>query len=245
MFEFYAIAGFALIMVSRRDQIPISQRFLVGVAIYIGSTFAIPFESLASTISPLTMDNYLLRIDRFLGLDGYTLARYVNSNPLIYHLLAIAYCSLPLIIAVSYVVEPSSTLIKSLVLASILGEIVYIMVPAIGPMAAFANFPWTDPKSMHGLMVVKANYPRNAFPSLHFGWVLILFMNCNNRIYKSFLTVYLFLMALATVGGGQHYFIDLIAAVPFTASIQWVSENIKLRSLTSLRFIHGEVPVNE
>jgi hypothetical protein len=33
-------------------------------------------------------------------------------------------------------------------------------------------------------------------------------------------------MVFAPVAGGEHYFIDIIAAVPFTFGVQWVAERL-------------------
>jgi hypothetical protein len=65
--------------------------------------------------------------------------------------------------------------------------------------------------------------PRNCLPSLHFGWALLLLWNCRGRAMETFGSIYLFLTALATVGLGEHYFVDLIASVPFCAAVQAIA----------------------
>ncbi len=62
------------------------------------------------------------------------------------------------------------------------------------------------------------NAPRNAMPSLHMTWALLaLWYSPRRLLWASAVSVRL--TALATVGLGEHYLIDLAAAVPFTWAV--------------------------
>ena len=63
------------------------------------------------------------------------------------------------------------------------------------------------------------NCPRNAIPSLHMTWPLLLFFSCRRRIQKIGASVLVLLTILATLGIGQHYLVDLVVAVPFALAI--------------------------
>jgi hypothetical protein len=71
---------------------------------------------------------------------------------------------------------------------------------------------------------VAAGIPRNAIPSLHMAWVILLFWNTKGLAKKLriFMAVYLVLTAVATLGMGEHYFVDLVAGVPFALFVQAV-----------------------
>ena len=63
--------------------------------------------------------------------------------------------------------------------------------------------------------------PRNAIPSLHSAWALLLFWSvrhCRQWIRHA-AAVFLALTLLATLGLGEHYVIDLVVAVPFAAFV--------------------------
>jgi hypothetical protein len=64
--------------------------------------------------------------------------------------------------------------------------------------------------------------PRNAMPSLHVAWMLLLFWNTLRRAWwiRFIAAVYLVLTALATLGLGEHYLADLMVAPALVAAIQ-------------------------
>jgi hypothetical protein len=63
---------------------------------------------------------------------------------------------------------------------------------------------------------------------MHFGWALLAAWNVRGRRLKVAAWIFTGLTAFATIGIGEHYFIDLIVAVPFCWAVQWIAE----RSLT-------------
>jgi hypothetical protein len=108
-----------------------------------------------------------------------------------------------------------------------MGILFYNAVPAIGPAHLFEkNFPW-HPLAIEQaqrllLQLIPLDGPRNAIPSLHMAWVLLAWwysrgLSATERAIALF---YLIFVALATIGTGEHYFIDLVVAVPFALSVQ-------------------------
>jgi hypothetical protein len=55
-------------------------------------------------------------------------------------------------------------------------------------------------------------------------WVVLLFWNIKgrSRALRIFMAVYMALTAIATLGLGEHYFVDLVAAIPFALFVQAV-----------------------
>lgn len=225
MFVLFALAGSGIIVATAPLRSDSYKTVCVASGLVIASIAALPLMSLATCyLLPRTFDGCLLSIDQHLGLRGFELARFVYSTPWFHNLLILAYGSMPFVVALAWVLEPSDVLLRALLMASVAGTACYFIVPAIGPARAFAAFPWSTPHPGWTLIKVSQKSPRNSFPSLHFGWATLLYMNATRRWLRAAMGVFLLLTALATVGCGEHYFIDLIAAVPFCVAVQWWAE---------------------
>jgi hypothetical protein len=118
-----------------------------------------------------------------------------------------------------------------LLLAGVTGWLLYNVVPGTGPLYAFRqDFPWNSiayadlSKFVLEKMSIPENIPRNAMPSLHVGWVVLLFWNSRGmpRVLRAALCVYLLLTVIATLGSGQHYLVDLVVSLPFALTMQAV-----------------------
>jgi hypothetical protein len=118
------------------------------------------------------------------------------------------------------------------------GFLLYQICPAAGPIYLF---PKEFPNAIPNLAAVIAapsflgEVPRNAMPSLHVGWTLLLFWNMRRRAWWVVLLGGLYVMAtaLATLGLGEHYLVDLMVAVPMGLAIQ----AIWLRQTSALRWV--------
>jgi hypothetical protein len=108
-----------------------------------------------------------------------------------------------------------------------IGLLFYNLFPALGPAHIFLqDFPWhpiTTVQAAHLLrepIVVKG--VQNAIPSLHMAWVLLAWWYsrglsvCERGIAMMFVVF----TASATLGTGEHYFIDLVVAYPFSVMMQ-------------------------
>jgi hypothetical protein len=67
--------------------------------------------------------------------------------------------------------------------------------------------------------------PRNAIPSLHMAWVLLAWWYSRGLSWLERLIVLIFVVftAFATLGTGEHWFIDLMVAFPFALFIQAIA----------------------
>jgi hypothetical protein len=184
-----------------------------------------------------TLDWFLYRADQRLGLGSVDLCRCVLSTSAPHLLLVILYQALPIAFAVVWSLERSRVLVRAEVIATIAGFACYHLVPAVGPIFAFTGFPFVTPHAS-GWMLVDTSFARNCFPSLHFGWSLLLLWNCRKRSSVCFASIFLFGITLATVGLGVHYFVDLLAAVPFCGAMQFIAT----RKWHGLPFHIGKLP---
>jgi hypothetical protein len=81
-------------------------------------------------------------------------------------------------------------------IAALLAAPCYLLFPAVGPAH-----------------LSDALAPRNSIPSLHFAWAFLAFWYCP-RPWRWQVAGFVLLTGVATITTGEHYFIDLFAAVP-------------------------------
>jgi hypothetical protein len=105
----------------------------------------------------------------------------------------------------------------------------YNVVPGTGPIYAFGqDFPWKAlpyrdlPRFVLGKMIIPTTIPRNAMPSLHVGWAVLLVWNSRKFpvALRSAILIFLIFTVFATLGSGQHYLVDLIGSLPFALTVQ-------------------------
>ena len=110
--------------------------------------------------------------------------------------------------------------------------ILYNMLPAAGPYYAFGKaFPNHLPEAVGLHLVTLRDGARNAIPSMHLGCVLLIFWNCRRLARWVYISsaLYMVLTILACIGFGEHYTIDLVAAVPYALVLQSVCAPTTLR----------------
>ena len=193
----------------------------------------VPPSALHLTVSlhPQTYDLYALKFDAAAGLDITPwLIQNVDAIPVASEVLFLAYGLTPIgFLAVSLLQlrgkeahTPNALLLW--VVITICALVAYHFLPITGPKYLFGpdsfsaklQIPDALPLEMTG--GVGPN-PRNGMPSMHFGWMLcalILWMQSQTgRWSRTVMLVMTIFVGLATLYLGEHYAIDLIAAVPF------------------------------
>jgi len=103
------------------------------------------------------------------------------------------------------------------------GACFYNLYPAMGPVHIFGRmFPW-HPLSISEvarlfLEPVAGHGARNAIPSLHAAWVFLALWYARKLSIPERVVAILFVAftLFATLGLGEHYFIDLVVALPFS-----------------------------
>ena len=208
--------------------------FSSGVACVVFLMFSTVPLLFAAAHTPLTFDLYLLEFDRALGGDiSFWISRVVLSSNLLLNLVAFAYGGLALDVAIvvgSQLFEQRTgrcNLLLVLGAAGAVGYLLYPVVPANGPRFLFPDFPHHTPAAIvPRLIPVDADAMRNAVPSLHFSWTLLIFWMARNRqtLVRWTAGAFLGLTFVATMALGQHYFVDLVVALPFTIVFIGLSE---------------------
>ncbi len=156
-------------------------------------------ERLVVEVTSRTIDASLLRMEHGASVTIYD---WVSTHPIWHRVLRVIYDSLPLATALVLIVtRRRSECMAAVVLAGLIAPIFYVLFPAVGP--AWVNV---------------ADAPRNCLPSLHMAWALILVVYSPARV-RALAILFALLTAFATLGLGEHYIIDLVAAVPYTYAV--------------------------
>jgi hypothetical protein len=184
-----------------------------------------------------TFDLYTLYADLSFGFNpSLWCNRWVERFGL-YPMVSVVYESLVLAIAATYALslgrrgQPARVL-AVMVLAGIAGAQAYRLLPACGPVYLLGSecFLGEEPASCATVVAADVrpvpldlSFPRNAMPSLHVGWALLVYWVCCDLCRASrwrwLALLYLVVTALATLAGGEHYLVDLVAAFPFSLAI--------------------------
>ena len=190
---------------------------------------AVLFHALTSKLNPKVLDLYLYSFDAslrvqlsFLMGQAYaTWHRFGDAGMFIYIGLPV----LLAMVAAGHLLHGSKAAIPAMaafLVTAPIGVIFYNLFPALGPTYIFGpRFPWnplTIDQAARLLLepILVAGY-RNAMPSLHIAWVLLAwwFSRGLSVWERSIAMVFVVFTALATLGSGEHYFIDLVVGFPF------------------------------
>ena len=183
---------------------------------------------------PKTLDLYLLAFDGSMRVQiAFVAGQFYTHNAWFHVISLIAYVALAIPIAVVYagrLVRYKDRAFPSMLaflIAGPLGIICYNIFPACGPRSLFGmNFPFHPlstadlPRlAMEAVPIIGA---RNAIPSLHLAWTLLAWWYSKGLswIERGIALAFLALTACATLGTGEHWFVDLIVAFPFALMIQ-------------------------
>ena len=148
--------------------------------------------------TPVTIDGTLAAIDHG---SAVAVWHWCVAHPYSNLVLIPVYYGLSwMMLLALWLCDRRTELIGSLILALGLGLVCYYLFPATGPK-------WAGTEAL-----------RNAMPSLHMSWAFLLAIYCRKSVRWAFL-IFAALTAFATVGTGEHYAIDLVAAIPFTALV--------------------------
>lgn len=169
------------------------------------------------------LDLWLYTADTALGSPAFAIARLVRPTALLPVLVA-DYEAMPMVLLLVYAAHLLWRGAPERVLAAFglnfgVGYLLYLLFPACGPGFAFANFPAVVP-ALVTLHPVQLLAPPNCIPSLHTSTAILAYWFCRRwRYARTAAMLNLLLTVTATLATGEHYLVDLIVAVPFTAFV--------------------------
>jgi hypothetical protein len=207
----------------------------IGIPVFI--LLLTPVHTLIISATPRTVDPVLHRIDvAIFGELTFAAGRLLATYPWVQIPSVWSYVALALVGSGVYalalrgrtgMVRPAE-LLYGWAAAGALGAIGYVLVPAVGPRFVFPEWPWQMPDASGTYAVPLLPIPRNAMPSLHATWALLICWGAREcpGWGKWFLVPWLAFTLLATVGAGGHYLIDLVAALPLTLAAAWAGARL-------------------
>jgi hypothetical protein len=185
-------------------------------------------------LHPRTLDLFLYGFDASLGVQpSFQLGKLVLRSHWLTRIALLFYFALPLPVMLVYAQQlvrwgkGAMAAFLGLFIVGPAGVIFYNLVPACGPVYVFGSkFPF-DPLSNQQvnemlMQPVLVSGVRNAFPSLHMAWALLAWWYGKGLPpwIRSLLGLFAAGTVLATLGLGEHYFVDLVVAVPFALMIR-------------------------
>jgi hypothetical protein len=191
-----------------------------------------------SAVHPKVFDLYLFSFDASLHVQiPFLVGQAFSMWPNLRAAGLIFYIGLPIPIALIYagrVLRMREKAIPSFVAflaTGPIGVLFYNLLPALGPVHVFGKaFPWqplSTAQTTHLLVepIALSGAP-NAIPSLHMAWVLLVWWYSRGLSWweRSIAFAFLFFTALATVGTGEHYLVDLVVAYPFALLMESLCE---------------------
>lgn len=188
----------------------------------------VSFQLLPSRRIP-SFDRYLYAADQYLGQPSFAAGRLFAAHGWLALLCELVYGALPVAAAIVWARLPGPSRIRFAVsgmAAGLVGFGLYRVLPAAGPRYAFSgNFPFSEPHFSAAQLhrIILPDVRLNAMPSLHIMWtVLILWYGwALGPISRGALLLFLGFTTLATLGLGEHYAVDLIAALPCAVIVHW------------------------
>src|SRR5208337_3924823 len=229
-----AVVGVRAIWAHHRERTLLLYAFLPAVLFAASEYMASTLLDFTEALHPKTFDLYLYSFDCSLRVQFSFLVGQIFASHLWFRFVALLfYIALPLPLALVYAAhlrqksKNAFPVMLAFLVTGPLGVLFYNLVPATGPIHIFGqNFPWHPLPTSQAMQLVLQTVPvkgaRNAIPSLHMAWVLLVWWNSKglSRWIRAIALAFVVFTALATVGIGEHYFVDLVVAFPFALMVQ-------------------------
>ena len=209
----------------------------VPAAIYIMTApFIDVMHDWTTKAHPKTLDLYLLSFDSSLRLQlAFGVGQYYARLPWLRLSALLAYVAAAIPMALVYAGrlarfrERALPSILAFLIAGPMGFLFYNLFPACGPLYVFGQaFPFHPPSiaflSQLVLQPIAIPGLRNAMPSLHLAWTLQAWWYSKGLSWIERLVAFAFLAltVVATLGTGEHWFVDLIVAFPYALLTQTI-----------------------
>jgi hypothetical protein len=208
--------------------------FLPSVLFAVSEFTASTLLDYTEALHPKTFDLFLYSVDCSFRVQFSFLVGQIFSRHLWFRFIGLLfYIALPLPLALVYAAQlrlKSKNALPAMLAFLVtgpMGVLYYNLVPAAGPVHVFGpNFPWNPMSTAQALSMVLETIPlkgpRNAIPSLHMAWVLLIWWNSKglSRWIRVIAFAFVIFTILATLGTGEHYFVDLVVAFPFALMVQ-------------------------
>ena len=252
-------SAFAFLIFIMKEQEKAPRHFSLmwwGFAMFGWSLFSNIFicEVLFSTpFSPI--DNSLVKIDQWMGINTPALMAWTHQHPLFFKLLTLDYKSIapqiffiPLVLTTVFSSEKTAQVFYiANMLIIIVGCMIYYFFPTVSPAGVYQSVYFSKPEQdtairfyevHHHLKITVFDGGLIAFPSFHVMWAVLLTYACRTLHKWIFYPVLCInsLMILSTLLLGWHYLIDVIAAFLLVAvAIVFAEKIVSSEAIRSTR----------
>lgn len=223
----------------------------LGALLILATKFGDVWLHITVVARPMAYDEYVMLADHALGDPSWVMGRVVDAlGPAVYAVLHWVYIELPVAAIVVAVWQlrrvvttgqwPTHFLVRTFLALGLLGPIVYVIFPVVGPMFAFGQdgnglqvgsfWPGALPPIDRNpaLLPFDAFTPRNCMPSMHTAWALSVFLHTRRDTDGSPApgwlrwggTFWLLATLTATLGFGYHYGVDLVAGAVLCLTVE-------------------------
>ncbi len=235
-FSFLGLSSFAIMALRsiwNQDRRKLLCAWIPAAAFVMSDYFASNMLAWTAKAHPKTLDLYLLSFDGSLRTQFAFVAGQLYARlPTLHNLALIAYMGLAIPITTIYAgrlvrfKEGAFPAMLAFLITGPIGILFYNLFPASGPHNLFqSNFPFHPfpiadlPRLALAPLAIPG--PRNAMPSLHLAWTLLAWWYSRGLSWmeRAIAFAFLVLTAFATMGTGEHFFVDLVVAFPFALLI--------------------------
>jgi hypothetical protein len=183
---------------------------------------------IVARLNPITDDAFAYAFDAALApaQPSFVVTRLLRASPTLSVASALAYGALPLTLGALLALERARggvqppRVLRAVLFAGVAGFALYNVLPMAGPAQAFgAAFPTRPPEVGSEVPLGPMRLPiamRNAMPSLHAAWSLLLCWGSrgHGRAVGLATLALLALTLLSALGTGEHYLVDFVVALP-------------------------------
>jgi Domain of unknown function (DUF5933)/PAP2 superfamily len=241
------LTGLALLALRRRapDELsPALPGVGFGLLFIIATKVGDSWLRLTAITRPKVWDEYVLLADHALAQPSWLVGRLVHAGgPVLGAALHWVYIELPLAAMLVTVYQlrnvrtvgwPRHFLVPTFLLLGLIGPVIYVLFPVVGPDFAFGSagrgFEVGDywPHSLPPIdlspraVAFDGRTPRNCMPSMHTAWALAVFIHSRHgpRWLRMGGTLWLVCTVAATLGFGYHYGVDLVAGAVLCLTVE-------------------------
>jgi len=230
----FAVLGLHAVWAQNKDRKVLVCAFLPAV-LFVGSEYmASTLLDITERLHPKVFDLYLYSFDCSLRLQiSFALGKVLLTWPWLRFACLLFYLALPLPLALVFTsrlrqgIGRAMPVMLAFLITGPVGVLFYNMLPACGPIHLFGPmFPWHPPAiaemMRRNLETVRIPHDaRNAIPSLHMAWVLLVWWSSRKLglWIRAVAFAFLAFTTVATMGTGEHYFVDVVVAYPFALMV--------------------------
>ena len=230
----FVVLGLHAVWAEGKDRKVMVCAFLPTV-LFVGSEYlASTLLDITERLHPKVFDLYLYYFDCSLRVQiSFALGKLFVMWPWLRIAGLAFYLALPLPLALVFAarlrrsVRSAIPVMLAFLITGPLGILFYNMLPACGPIHIFGPAFPLQPPSISEVMhlqletILIPHDARNAIPSLHMTWVLLVWWSSRKLApwVRAIAFAFLAFTFVATMGIGEHYFVDVIVAYPFAVMV--------------------------